>query len=69
MDKKTYGLPAFLSFIMPGIGQLLKGEFGKGLGMLFCYMASIIMCWYWVGFILLPIVWMNSVYDAYNAQV
>lgn len=30
-QKQTYGFPAFLSLILPGFGQLIKGQIGKAL--------------------------------------
>lgn len=55
-----HGLPAFLSFLIPGLGQLVKGEVGRGIGFFFGVLA---------GFITIiggPIVWIWCIADAYN---
>ncbi|MCS6861398.1 MAG: hypothetical protein NZT92_13870 [Abditibacteriales bacterium] len=54
-------MPAFLSFLCPGLGQLVKGEIGKGAGMFLGFLAGFCM----MG---IPsfIIWIWSMVDAYN---
>lgn len=63
---KTYGVPALLSFFVPGLGQLIKGEIFKAIGIWvvlgICFLLQIILVGYLIGFI----VWIWQIYDAYN---
>jgi len=34
MNKETHGFPAFMSFILPGLGQIIKGQVGKGIAIM-----------------------------------
>jgi len=62
--KQKYGVPAILSFFIPGLGQLVKTEYSKGI---FFFIGVII------GYIffILPglILWIWNIIDAYNSQV
>jgi len=63
---QRHGLPALLSFFIPGIGQAMKGHFKK---MLFIWVTYIIMAFLLplsIG-IILPI-WVWNIYDAYNSN-
>ncbi len=59
--KAKHGLPALLSFFIPGLGQIIKGQVGKG-----------VLCFFGVGiglvFLVIPgvIIWVWQVADAYN---
>jgi hypothetical protein len=33
-SSQKHGIPALLSFFIPGLGQMVKGEVGKGIGIL-----------------------------------
>ncbi len=66
---QTYGMPALLSFFLPGLGQIVKGEIWKGIGMLLGAVIAGLLIFVIIGFIIYPIIWIYSVYDAYNAQV
>jgi len=76
----TYWFPAVLSFFVPGLGQIVKGDFVKGLSILI----SMAACWFvFLEFILLlnaiilsiiiflalTSYWIWNVYDAYTAYV
>lgn len=67
--KKTYGVPAILSFLLPGLGQMVKGQWLKGFAFLFGYAISIVLFLLLIGFILAPIVLIWNIFDAYNSQV
>lgn len=62
--KQTYGVPALISFFIPGLGQLVKGQILKAF--LIWALGGV------VGFLLawtliVPfLIWAWNVYDAYN---
>lgn len=59
-QPQKHGVPALLSFFCPGLGQLCKGEIGKGIGMFLGF---------WLGTcFIVPslIIWVWSIVDAYN---
>jgi len=64
---KSSGLAAVLSFFIPGLGQIYNGEIAKGLVIMFILLplaaVSIIIL---IGFLLLPILYVYTIYDAYN---
>lgn len=63
-----HGLPAVLSLIIPGLGQLIKGHVIKGI-LIFIFMAiSSALMWVVIGFITTPILYLWNVYDAYNSN-
>jgi TM2 domain-containing membrane protein YozV len=59
--KHTYGLPALLSFFIPGLGQLIKGQVGKGILFFFGTILGL-------AFFVIPgvIIWIWQIADAYN---
>jgi TM2 domain-containing membrane protein YozV len=61
MSKQKHGVPALLSFFIPGLGQIVKGQAGKGI---------LIFFGVGIGFVLLfipgIIVWIWQIADAYN---
>ena len=62
--EKTYSVPAIASLFVPGLGQLLKKEFLKAF--VYFVIVFVLAFSFWMG---LPIVYIVSVYDAYNTQV
>ena len=60
-SNQKHGIPALLSFFVPGLGQIIKGQVGKGiltfigvaLGLLFLVVPGII-------------IWIWQIADAYN---
>ena len=55
-----YGLPALLSFFIPGLGQIVKGQVLKGIAFFFGTL---------IGFtLIIPgiIIWIWNISDAYN---
>lgn len=69
MKNKKYDIPAILSLFVPGLGQMVKGEIGKGIMIWFGFVFSLVLMFVLVGLILTPLVWFWSVYDAYNTPV
>jgi TM2 domain-containing membrane protein YozV len=65
MATQRHGVPALLSFFVPGLGQIVKGQFGLGLSIMVIEALCVVLCFYLVGFALLPIVWMFQLYNAY----
>jgi TM2 domain-containing membrane protein YozV len=65
-SNQKYGVPALLSFFIPGLGQIIKGEFFKAIGI----WTVLVICWFLqfiiIGYLLGIIVWVWQIYDAYN---
>ncbi|MDY0387749.1 MAG: hypothetical protein RBT65_11645 [Methanolobus sp.] len=65
-SNQKYGVPALLSFFIPGLGQIIKGELFKAIGiwvvLVICFILELIL----IGYLLGAIVWIWQVYDAYN---
>ena len=59
--KQTYGLPALLSFFIPGLGQIIKGQAGKGILIFIAFLIGL-------PFLMIPsiIVWIWQIRDAYS---
>ncbi|MCW3105738.1 MAG: hypothetical protein JWQ09_244 [Segetibacter sp.] len=65
MQKQTYGLPALLSFFIPGLGQLIKGQIGKGI---LIWVVGGLLTFFLFWTIIVPLViWIWNIYDAYNS--
>jgi TM2 domain-containing membrane protein YozV len=65
MAEQRHGVPLLISFFIPGLGQLAKGDWVSAL---FFFVANVIaglLCLVAIGFVLLPIVWIWNLYDAY----
>lgn len=54
------------SFIIPGLGQMLNGEVGKGIAFMVAYFISACLCIVGIGFFLLPVVNIWGLVDAYR---
>lgn len=66
MMKQKHGVPALLSFFVPGLGQMIKGEVGKGIGVFLCMIISVALMFVVIGFITTPILYIWQIADAYN---
>lgn len=66
MYKQTYGLPAILSFFVPGLGQLLKGQTLKGVGI--WIIGGVLTYLLWWTIVVPFVIWIWNVYDAYNSN-
>lgn len=66
--EQKHGIPALISLMFPGLGQIIKGHVGKGLfiiiGMVFSFIAMLVL----IGLITTPLFWVWNIYDAYNAN-
>ena len=66
MENRKHGLPALLSFFIPGLGQLIKGQVIKAI--LIFVIGTIVGIFLWWTFIIPFVVWAWNVYDAYNSN-
>ncbi len=77
MNNQKHGVPALMSFFIIGLGQAVKGHWGKALGFFFGFIllfiffsASLITISPLSFFIIIGMVftWIYNVYDAYNSN-
>ena len=66
VGEKNPVLAAILSFLIVGLGQIYNGEIRKGIILIIAYVISIALCFVYVGLILVPILWIYGIYDAYT---
>lgn len=65
MTQKNAGMAAVLSFFFPGLGQIYNGQLLKGFLLSVAGVISGLLVWVFIGIILLPIVWIYGIVDAY----
>lgn len=68
MSQRKYGVPAIVSLLIPGLGQIIKGEIFKGIGIMVALFISGALTLVLIGFITTPIIFFWQVYDAYNHE-
>lgn len=68
MKQEKYGVPAIISLLVPGLGQIVKGEFWKGIGIMTGLFISTLLIILVIGLITTPLIYFWQVYDAYNAE-
>lgn len=66
MVKQKHSLPALISFFIPGLGQLVKGHFVKGI--LIWILGGVLTFFFWWTVIIPFALWAWNVYDAYNSN-
>ncbi|MDR6562692.1 MULTISPECIES: hypothetical protein [unclassified Arcicella] len=64
MQTQAHTLPAILSFFIPGLGQLVKGQIIKAI--IIWVIAGVVSFFFWWTYIIPFIVWAWNVYDAYT---
>lgn len=64
---QRHGVPALLSFFIPGLGQLVKGDLMTAALIFVAGIFGAVLCVAGAGFFVLPIVWIWNIYDAYVA--
>ena len=75
---QRYGFLAFMSFILPGLGQMIKGEVGKGIGIMFFIVGGWLLFFEFIllmhsiivsiiVFLALTTLWIWNIYDAYTS--
>lgn len=63
---KNPTLAAVLSFLINGLGQIYNGEIAKGIIIFVVQLINVGLMYVVVGFVTWPIVWIWSIYDAYQ---
>ena len=65
-QQTNNALAAFLSFLLPGLGQLVQGptQQTKGILMLIGFLVSVALTLVIVGFVLILVIWLWSIVDA-----
>lgn len=69
-SRRHEGIAAALSTILPGLGQIYSGEIVTGILFIVAVFLSIVIgipCL--VGFVLLPFLWIYSIYDAQRTAI
>jgi TM2 domain-containing membrane protein YozV len=64
--SQKHGIPALLSFFIPGLGQMVKGEVGKRIGILLGWLISFVLVLTVIGIAVPVIIWIWQITDAYN---
>ena len=64
--KKSEALAIILSFFIPGLGQIVMGETGKGVLMLILAIVGAVLTTACIGVLIYIPVWIWSIVDAYN---
>ena len=65
--RRTHGVPALFSLFIPGLGQLVKGDFSKALGIWIALAICGFMSVIGIGLLMGLVIWIAQLYDAYNA--
>lgn len=65
-QQKSSGIAAVLSFFWPGLGQIYNGQIGKGILLILLQIVNLVLMFVLIGFITGLLVWVYSMYDAYN---
>ena len=63
---KSPGLALLGSFFVPGLGQLMNGQVGKGLLLFIAYLVSIVLMFVVIGFFTAFAIWVWAMADAYG---
>lgn len=66
IQPKSPGVALLCSFFIPGLGQFVNGDAGKGVGFLLAYLVSWLLVFILIGIPMLFIVWIWAMADAYS---
>jgi TM2 domain-containing membrane protein YozV/ribosomal protein L40E len=66
-QQKSVGLAVFLTFLIPGLGQLYARRTGKGVAFLVAWFFSVLLMFVIIGFFIAPVVWIWAMIDAVNS--
>ena len=66
MAAAKHGVPALISFFIPGLGQLIKGQILKAI--MIWIVGGVISFFLWWTIIIPFLIWVWNVYDAYNSN-
>ncbi len=64
---ERYGMAALLSFFLPGLGQIIKGQVVKAILIWVALAGFFVLSFIVVGIPLLIVLWFWQIYDAYNS--
>lgn len=64
---KSAGVALLASFFLPGLGQFVNGDAGKGVGFLVAYVVGWVSVALLVGIVVVPVVWVWGMVDAYQS--
>jgi len=64
--SQTHGVPAILSLLVPGLGQLVKGQIFKAIGIWVAFTISTALIYVAIGLLTTPLIYLWQIYDAYN---
>lgn len=64
---EKYGVAALLSFFVPGLGQIVKGQILKAILIWLGTVVFIVLSFVVIGLPLLLVLWLWQIYDAYNS--
>ena len=64
---EKYGIAALLSFFLPGLGQVVKGQILKAILIWFGTIVFVVLSFVVIGLPLLLVLWLWQIYDAYNS--
>ena len=56
-----------LSFLFPGLGQLYNNQNRKAITLIVGYIISFILCLILIGVVLVIVIWIYGMYDAFNS--
>jgi len=63
---QKHGIPALISFFLPGLGQLIKGQLLKAL--FIWVVGGFLGFFFWWTYVIPFLFWAWNVYDAYNSN-
>jgi|SRR3989344_4919239 len=66
--SEKHGIPLLISFFIPGLGQIVKGQIAKGILIIIGMVVSSLLIFVLIGFITTPLLWLWNIYDAYNSN-
>lgn len=64
---KSAGVAVIASSFLPGLGQFINGQAGKGVAFLLSYFVGFLLLFVFVGILVIPVVWIWSMVDAYSS--
>jgi len=64
---EKYGIAALLSFFLPGLGQVVKGQILKAIVIWLGLIVFVVLSLVVIGLPLLLVLWLWQIYDAYNS--
>jgi TM2 domain-containing membrane protein YozV len=66
VQPHNVALAVIASFFIPGLGSMLNEKVGKGIGILACYLAGVVLCFFLIGIVVAPAVWIWGMVAANN---